>query len=160
MILAYIESFKYVGHLWPITFLRWVIGWQYFRMAMNHIHSQFLSHPYLSEQLRMKMEGVGLIHGYLRFWEVLVQENWLVVSYVIVATELLIGASYFLGYLVRPVSLWAAFVSLHLYWLVEAQGDMSQLFACYIHLTFCLLGAGRCLGLDYYFYKSRRGLLW
>jgi thiosulfate dehydrogenase (quinone) large subunit len=160
MLLAYLESFKYVGHLWPITILRFVMSWQYFRMAMNHIQSSYLQHPYLSEQLRLKMEGMGGLNSYLHFWEGQVQENWLLVSYVVVGSEILIAASYLLGYLVRPVSLWAAFLSIHLYLLVEAQGDLSQLFAFFIHLTFCLLGAGRCLGLDYYFYKSRRGLLW
>ncbi len=160
MILAYIESFKYVGHLWPITLLRLLMCWQYFRMAMHHIQSSYLQHPYLSEQLRLKMETMGVLNSYLHFWEVLIQENWLIVSFVVVGSELVIAVSYLLGYLVRPVSLWAAFLSLHLFWLVEAQGDSTQLFAFFIHLTFCLLGAGRCLGVDYYFYKSRRGLLW
>lgn len=160
MILAYIESFKYVGHLWPITLLRLVMCWQYFRMAMHHLQSSYLQHPYLSEQLRLKMETMGVLNSYLHFWEVLIQENWWIVSFVVVVSELVIAVSYLLGYLVRPVSLWAAFLSLHLFWLVEAQGDSTQLFAFFIHMTFCLAGAGRCLGLDYYFYKSRRGLLW
>jgi thiosulfate dehydrogenase [quinone] large subunit len=160
MILAYLESFKYVGHLWPISLLRFVIGWQYLRMALNHVNSSYLQHPYLSEQLRLKLESIGVLNGYLHFWEVQIQENWLVVSYLIVITEFLVAASYFLGYLVRPVALWAAFLSLHLFWMVEAQGDSTQLLAFFIHVTFFLIGAGRCLGFDYYFYKSRRGLLW
>ena len=160
MILAYIESFKYVGHLWPVTILRFIMSWQYFRMASAHLHSSYLQHPYLSEQLRLKMESLGGINSYLHFWEIFIQENWLIMSYIVVVSELLVGASYLLGYLVRPVALWASFLSLHLFWLVETQNDFSQLFAFFIHITFFFMGAGRCLGIDYYFYKSRRGLLW
>lgn len=160
MILSYLESIKYVGHLWPVTFLRFFIGFQYLRMAFAFLKTHYLEHPYISEQLRLKMETMGVLNSYFSFWSFFIQENWLVVSYVIVCTYFVVGVSYILGYLVRPIALWAAFVSLHLFWLVEAQTDMTQLFVFSIHLTFCLLGAGRCLGLDYYFYKTRRGILW
>lgn len=160
MILAFLESIKYIGHLWPITLLRLFMCLQYFRMATAHLNSGLLEHPYLSEQLRLKMEALGVLNSYFSFWGTAVQENWLIASYVIVSTEIIVAVSYLLGYLVRPVALWASFLSLHLFWLVESQGDYAQLFAFCIHLTFCLIGAGRCLGIDYYFYKSRRGLLW
>lgn len=158
--LSFLESIKYVGHLWPLSLLRWVMAWQYFRMAQTHLQSSFLQHPFLSEQLRLKMESLGVLNSYFHFWETQIQTNWWAVSLIIVVSEIVISVSYFLGYLVRPVSLWAAFLSLHLYWLVEAPNDFTQLFAFFIHLTFCLMGAGRCLGIDYHFYKSRRGLLW
>lgn len=160
MVLAFLESIKYVGHLWPIALLRLFICAQYFRMASLHIDSGFLEHPYLSEQLRLKAEGVEALNIYLSFWSTIIQENWLIVSYIIVATEVIVACSYLLGYLVRPVALWAAFLSLHLFWLIEAHGEFMQLFVFSIHLCFCLVGAGRCLGVDYYFYKSRRGILW
>jgi thiosulfate dehydrogenase (quinone) large subunit len=160
VILGFLESIKYVGHLWPISFLRWFVCFQYFGMATYHVRSGLLEHPYLSEQLRIKIESLGVLNNYLGFWIGFVQDYWLAVSYVIVCTEFVIAISYLLGYLVRPVALWASFVALHLFWLVESPNDFTQLYLMSIHLTFCLLGAGRCLGLDYYFYKSRRGLLW
>lgn len=160
MVLVFLESIKYVGHLWPVAFLRFFMGALYFRMASEHFRAGLLEHPYLSEQLRLKMESVDVLGSYFALWNNILQENWLVASYIVIISELVIGVSYILGYLVRPVALWAAFLSLHLYWLVEVQGDKTLLLAFSIHATFCLLGAGRCLGLDYYFYKSRRGLLW
>jgi len=160
MILAFLESIKYVGHLWPVALLRFFMSVQYFRMATENLHSGILEHPYLSEQLRLKMESMGVLNSYFSIWNPVLQENWLVASYIIVCSQFLIALSYVLGYLVRPISLWAAFLSLHLFWFVETKGDLTQLFAMGIHLTFCLLGAGRCLGIDAYFYKSRRGLLW
>jgi thiosulfate dehydrogenase (quinone) large subunit len=160
MVLDFLESIKYVGHLWPIALLRFFIGFQYFRMASDHFKSGLLEHPFLAEQLRLKMENVDVLGGYFSLWNSFMQENWFIASYVVIISELVIGVSYIFGYLVRPVALWAAFLSLHLFWLVEAKGDMTLLFAFSIHTTFCLLGAGRCLGVDYYFYKSRRGLLW
>jgi thiosulfate dehydrogenase [quinone] large subunit len=160
MILAFIESIKYVGHMWPITLLRLFMAVQYFRMASASLQSGILEHPYISEQLRLKMESVGVFNSYFSMWNSAIQENWLIASYVIVCSQFVIGISYLFGYLVRPVSLWAAFLSLHLFWFVETQGDRTQLFAMGIHLMFCFIGAGRCLGVDAYFYKSRRGLLW
>lgn len=160
MILVFLESIKYVGHLWPIALLRFFISFLYFRIASNHFSSGLLDHPYLSEQLRLKMESVDALSGYFSIWNGVLQDNWLIASYVVIISEVLIGVSYLFGYLVRPVALWAAFLSLHLFWLVEAKGDMTLLLAFSIHASFCLLGAGRCLGVDYYFYKSRRGILW
>lgn len=160
MILAFLESIKYVGHLWPVTLLRLFMSVQYFRMASAHLQSGILQYPHLSEQLRLKMESLGVFNSYFSMWNTTVQGNWQVASYVIVCSEMVIGVSYLFGYLVRPISLWASFLSLHLFWLIEAPGDRTQLFAFGIHLMFCLLGAGRCFGIDAYFYKSRRGLLW
>lgn len=160
VILGFLESIKYIGHIWPISFLRWFVCVQYFGMGMTHLRSGLLDHPYLSEQLRIKIETFGPLNTYLSLWISFVQDHWLVVSYAIVCTEFVIAVSYLLGYLVRPVALWAAFLSIHLFLLVEAANDYSQFYLAAIHITFCLLGAGRCLGLDYYFYKSRRGLLW
>ncbi len=160
VILSFLESIKYVGHLWPISLMRWFVCAQYFSMGITHWRSGLLEHPYLSEQLRIKIEAIGALNSYLSFWVSFIQDYWLVVSYVVICTEFVVALSYLLGYLVRPVALWASFLSLHLFLLVEAQGDSSLLYLSAIHLTFCLLGAGRSLGFDYYFYKSRRGLLW
>lgn len=160
MVLVFLESIKYVGHLWPVALLRIFIAFQYFRMASEHFKLGLLDHPFLSEQLRLKMESVNALSGYFSIWNTFMQENWLIASYVVIISEVIIGVSYLVGYLVRPVALWAAFLSLHLFWLVEAKGDNTLLLAFSIHACLCLLGAGRCLGLDYYFYKSRRGLLW
>lgn len=160
VILGFLESIKYVGHLWPVSFMRWFVCAQYFSMAMHHWRSGLLEHPYLSEQLRIKIETAGAFSAYLSFWMSFIQDYWLIVSYILICTEFVIAVSYLLGYLVRPVALWASFLSLHLFWLVEAKDDFSLLYLAALHLMFCLLGAGRSLGLDYYFYKSRRGLLW
>ena len=160
MVVSFLESLRYAGLLWPVALLRIFMSIQYFGMAMYLLQAGYLEHPYLNEQMRLKLENLGALSSYVQLWSVMIQNYWIVASYLIICSQFLIAASYLLGYLVRPVALWAAFLSLHMYILVDAQGEKTQLFAFAIHSTFCLLGAGRCLGLDYYFYKSRRGLLW
>lgn len=160
MVVSFLESLRYAGLLWPVALLRIFMSIQYFSMGMYLVRSGYLEHPYLSEQLRLKMESVATINSYVHLWSSFIQDYWLLTSYMIIFSQFVIAASYLIGYLVRPVALWAAFLSLHMFWLLEAQGEKMHLFAFSIHACFCLVGAGRCLGLDYYFYKSRRGLLW
>lgn len=160
MFVSFLESLRYVGLLWPVALLRIFISVQYFGMAILLVQAGYLDHPYLSEQLRLKLETLGALNSYFQMWSSLIQEQWMFVSYLIVTSQFVIAASYLIGYLVRPVALWAAFLSLHTYWLIEAPGEKMQLIVFAVHVCFCLIGAGRCLGLDYYFYKSRRGLLW
>ena len=93
VILGFLESIKYVGHLWPVSFLRWFVCFQYFGMATLHVRSGLLEHPYLSEQLRIKIEAAGVLNGYLGFWTSFVQDYWLIASYVIVCSEFVIAVS-------------------------------------------------------------------
>lgn len=160
MVLSFLESIKYVGHLWPVALMRLFVGVQYFRMATAHLSEGFLKHPYFSEQVRLKAESGADLNIYISFCSEISQEYWLLMSYILIVTEFAIAISYLLGYLVRPIALWAAFLSLHLYFLIETSGGQSQFLFFSIHLMLCLISAGRCLGLDYYFYKRRRGLLW
>lgn len=156
--ISYLESFKYVGHLWPVALIRLWVAAFYFQVVSSQIDKGLLSYPLLSEQLRLKTGGVDSLNNYVSACSELFQTQWEVFSYAIVILGGVASASYLIGYLVRPVALIMATVSLHMWLLFELHD--SQLVLMMLHLLFCLLGAGRCLGVDYYFYKSRRGLLW
>jgi len=74
--------------------------------------------------------------------------------------EFLIGVSLTIGFLVRPAALLGMLLFVNL--IYSGNDSLLELnkivFA--VLLLFFWTGAGRCLGLDYFFYKRKRGLLW
>lgn len=158
MFLAYLESVKYVGHLWPLALVRIVIGYHSLSLAVQRWQAGYLENAYISEKLNL---SEAMVSGfYFDLVKSVVQSQWLAATYMLIFAESLIGISYILGFGVRVTSLLGLVVASHLYLFFEFASSPGQVYLIYIHLLFCLLGAGRCLGLDYYFYKSRRGLLW
>lgn len=54
----------------------------------------------------------------------------------------------------------AALFSWHfVYTTSPAEVTMHQVFIA-VNLTLCWLGGGRCLGIDYFFFKRNRGIWW
>jgi thiosulfate dehydrogenase (quinone) large subunit len=157
MIASYFESIKYVGHLWPVAFIRIIIGYQYLELVINRIQSGYFKHAYISERLNLSDSSPSL---YFEIFKNLIQSHWLVMTSILIGFEFLIGLSYLLGFGVRIISILGMILSLHIFLFFEFQSSPGQIFLFYIHLLFFLIGAGRCLGIDYYFFKSRRGLLW
>jgi thiosulfate dehydrogenase [quinone] large subunit len=145
--------------MYPVAFVRIILGYQSISTVVTRINNGYLQHPHISERLNLSMggEGSGL---YFEIFKSLIQSQWLVMTYVLILFEILIGVSYILGFAVRIASLLGMLLTLHIYFFFEFQTSPGQVFLFYIHLLFFMLGAGRCLGLDYYFFKSRRGLLW
>jgi len=160
MVAAYLESIKYIGHLWPIALMRVFIGTLYAQLALGRLNEGYLDHPFLSE--KMQIAGESFVAGgmYFEMLKSTIQNNWYLASAILIGCELLISGAYFIGFGVRVVGLLAMLLSIHSYLFFGAVGGESQFYLFYIHLMFVLMGAGRCLGLDYYFYKSRRGILW
>ncbi len=160
MVLAFFESFKYVGHLWPIAFFRVIIGYQYFDSALQRYKDGYFSNAYINESIRLGLPTSIAPEWYQAFLDGVVQDNWRLFTYIITSTEFLIGLSFLFGYLVRPFSILACLLCLNLMW---ALGEGSYNYyqnLLLINFTLLLLGAGRCLGFDYYFYRSRRGIWW
>ncbi len=108
-------------------------------------------------------EALPLIHGpqwYRLFLENMLIPNWQIFAFAILGFEFAIAISYLLGYVVRPVAILAVILSLNMLAISGPQyDDMYKTFVA-IHLMMAWVGAGRCLGLDYYFFKRRRGIWW
>jgi thiosulfate dehydrogenase [quinone] large subunit len=161
MLVAFVESIKYVGHLLPVAFLRVFLGYYYFNQALINFHSDFLSHAYLAEDIRNFLPRNPAPDWYKVFLESVVIPNWQVFAMAITISQLLIGISYILGYLVRPFSLLGVLLGVGLMFaLGPHQSDLQTTFTLVLHVTLGWLGAGRCLGVDYFFYKRRRGIWW
>ncbi|MEY4617515.1 MAG: hypothetical protein RJB66_2475 [Pseudomonadota bacterium] len=162
MLVAFLESFKYVGHMFPIVLLRAFIGWYYLKQALQKYSGEFLFKPLLSHQLSEWLPHSGAAVGYKAFIEefVIPHPNWVVFAYAITALEFLVAFSYLTGFLVRPLAVLAAFLCFNLAMLSGPAQEPFYLTLFVVHVTLAWLGAGRCFGLDYFFYKRRRGIWW
>lgn len=156
---AFFESIKYVGHLFPVAFLRVFIGYFYLNQALEKYKGDFLVQPRLADWI-----NEGLVSSVSPLWyqEVLQQvvvPQWRVFSGTLVVFEFLLGISFLLGYLVRPMALLGVVLSFF-YFSVQPQFEFLHKLFIAIHITLAWLGAGRCLGFDFYFYKRNRGIWW
>ena len=109
------------------------------------------------------MEALGrsnMPYWYRIFLSEHLMPHWNIYAFVLVGIQLIIGLSYILGYVVRPTSILAILFCLN-YLVISTSSHeffFKLMMAC--HLFMAWVGAGRCLGLDYYFYKRYRGMWW
>jgi thiosulfate dehydrogenase [quinone] large subunit len=160
MFVAFFESVKYVGHLLPISFLRVFLGYYYLEQALLKYRGDFLLRPKMAAQVAEVLPSLQLPDWYRQIVEFYWIPHWQVLAFAVTGIELAIAISYLVGYVVRPVALLGALLSLNLLALSGAQTeDLYKTFFA-IHLMMAWVGAGRCLGFDYYFFKRRRGIWW
>lgn len=160
MFVAFFESVKYVGHLVPIAFLRIFLGYFYLETALRKFQSDFLYRPRLAAELAEILPSLQAPVWYRTWVETFFIPQWQSLAFTLTALEFAIAISYLLGYVVRPVALLAALLSLNQLALATSGQEQLARTLTAIHLTLAWVGAGRCLGIDYYFFKRRRGLWW
>ena len=51
MLVAYLESAKYVGHLFPLALLRIYLGWSFFTEAWQRYQGDYLSQPKIAAEI-------------------------------------------------------------------------------------------------------------
>ena len=160
MLQAYFESIKYVGHLLPVSFLRIFLGYFYLDLAFKDWKNYVAIGNSVSE-LFLEALNKPMMPGWYR---ILLSEqiipHWNIIAFVIIGLQLAVGISYVIGYVVRPISVIAIFLCLNYLTLslVDKETFFKLMIACHVLLAW--VGAGRCLGIDYYFFKRRRGLWW
>ena len=116
--------------------------------------------PRIAAQIADWLPAAQIPGWYKNVLEFVVIPNWQYVAFIIMALQFGVGISYLLGYLVRPMAVIAFFMALQgLSMSFLGVEDMQRLFMA-THLTLAWVGAGRCLGVDYYFFKRRRGIWW
>ncbi len=160
MIFAFFESLKYVGHLLPISFLRVFLGYYYLNIAVTNYQGDFLNRPRLAQSISETLPTLQIPDWYRLFLENFVIPQWQIFAFIFLGIQFAIAISYLIGYVVRPVAILAILFTIQL--LIfggMASADLYKTFIA-IHFVFAWVGAGRCLGFDYYFYKRRRGAWW
>ena len=160
MLVAYLESLKYVGHLFPVALLRIYLGWSFLITAWGRYQGDYLSQPRIAATITEWAPSSAAPEWYKEFLDRVVVPNWQVFAYCVVYFGFLVGLSFILGFFVRPVALLAAVVTLN--FVYNSGPDLIELHKLHLVLFLILawLGAGRCLGMDYFFYKRDRGLWW
>lgn len=160
MLVAFFESVKYVGHLLPISFLRIFLGYYYLDHAFAKYNGDFLTRPHIADQMAEWLPASHAPNWFKLFASTQMIPNWQSVAFIILGLEFAIAVSYLVGYVVRPVALLGVLLCVTMLYISgPAMEDLYKTFLA-IHLVFAWVGAGRCLGLDYYFFKRRRGLWW
>ena len=161
MIVAFFESIKYSGHLFPIAFLRLFLGYYYLKESTEKMHGDFLDHPHLAD-----FANDWLSRGLIPIWyqnllQSVVIPYWQFFAYAVVLLQIAIGISFLLGFLVRPFALIASLASLNFILVVDpTQMILHHEFLFAVTFVMAWLGAGRCLGFDYFFFKRNRGIWW
>ncbi len=160
MLVSFFESIKYVGHLIPVSFLRIFVGYYYFGIALTKFKGEFLSTPAFAAEIAERLPTLHLPQWYKTIFEVFVIPHWETSAFVLLGLEFAIAISYLLGYVTRPMALIGLVLSLNLLIVsASAQADLYRTLVA-IHLMMAWIGAGRCLGIDYYFFKRQRGFWW
>lgn len=160
MLVAFFESIKYVGHLIPLSVFRIYIGYYFLERAFERYHGDFLVYPRLASSVMQHLSTSVAPDWYKWLLEVYVVPNWQIFAYTVTYMEFLVGLSLLVGFLVRPAALLGMFLMINL--MFSASGAALELnrLLCAILFLFLWIGAGRCLGIDYFFFKRKRGLLW
>lgn len=160
MIVAFFESFKYSGHLFPVAFLRIFLGYHYLQVALQKMQEGYLAQPQLAGVVNEWLNQ-GLVPLWYQNWiESVVVPYWQVFAYFATILQIVVGVSFLLGFLVRPFALLASLISLNFIFVADpSQIAIHKLFFA-INFTLAWFGAGRCLGVDYFFFKKNRGIWW
>lgn len=160
MFTAFFESVKYVGHLLPISFLRIFLGYYYLEQALVKYRGDFLSRPRIADQIAEWLPASHAPNWFKVFASSQMIPHWQTVAFIVVGLEFAIAISYIAGYVVRPVSLLGVFLCVMMLFISGSGSEDFYKTLLAIHLILGWVGAGRCLGFDYYFFKRRRGLWW
>ncbi len=160
MLQAYFESLKYVGHLLPMSFLRIFLGYFYLDLWLKEWKQFNSGIGGYSEVFVEALNKYNIPAWYRLLLNEYVIPHWQYYAFIILGLQLCIGVSYIIGYVVRPVSILAVFLCLNYFLIFSVNMEIfyKLLIAC--HFMLAWVGAGRCLGLDYYFFKRRRGMWW
>jgi thiosulfate dehydrogenase [quinone] large subunit len=160
MIYSFFESLKFVGHLLPVAFLRIYMGYYYLHLAIEHYKGEFLIRPILAAQIAENIPGSAAPALYKEMMTKFVPHHWEKVALLMVGIEFAIGLSYVIGYVVRPTALLGVLFAINMVYLSGVNLEEMNKTILVLHLVFAWIGAGRCLGVDYYFYKRHRGFWW
>jgi thiosulfate dehydrogenase [quinone] large subunit len=159
MLVAFFESVKHVGHLLPLSFLRVFLGYYYLQSALEKFSGDFLHRPKLAAQVAEALPTFAGPTWYKHFLEMYFVPHWQTTAFIITGLEFAIAFSYLFGFVTRPMAIVAMLLAANMMMLTAGGSDFYKTLIA-VHLVMAWIGAGRCLGFDYYFFKRQRGLWW
>lgn len=160
MLQSYFESIKYVGHLLPLSFLRIFLGYFYLDLALNDWEQFQIGMGGYAETFVEALNKAQIPAWYRLLLSEQIIPHWQIFAFVMIGLQLVVGLSYVIGYVVRPVSVLAVFLCLNYILIYPVSMEIFYKLMIASHFVLAWVGAGRCLGFDYYFFKRRRGIWW
>ena len=141
-----------------MAFFRIYLGFHFFGVAIDRTQNGFLERPQLSGMIQEYLPASAASDWYKSLLETIVVPQWHFFAYTITYLEFIIAAALIVGFLVRPVSIVAIVLCLNFIYISDPSMALLYKIFVAIFVTLAWLGAGRCLGVDYYFFKRQRGL--
>jgi thiosulfate dehydrogenase (quinone) large subunit len=160
MLVSFFESIRYVGHLYPVALMRIYLGYYFLDMAMTRANGEFLRQPRLASVIMDSLPHSDLPNWYANILQHVVVPNWQFFAYFITYCEFIVGVCFLIGFLVRPASILGVFLMVNFIYAGSGAASAVQQTFLVLFVVMFWVGAGRCLGVDYYFYKRQRGLWW
>ncbi|MGH1468867.1 MAG: TQO small subunit DoxD [Bdellovibrionales bacterium] len=155
-----IESLRYINHLWPVLILRLYISFFFFSRYSEKLGMDFLGKPKLSARIDEFLYSTGPPAWIQVFFVDYVQESWAVWAGLFTNLEWSFGVLFLIGFLNRPGAI-IAMLYLYMMSFISSPAEQMQLLPItMILVALMVFGSGRVGGVDYFFYKRKRGLLW
>lgn len=155
-----LEGFKYTNHLWPIVILRLYVGYFFFSSALDKKAQEYALSPNISALIDQNLFAHRASDFINSFYTNFVQTNWYFFSQFQVNFEWFVGILFFIGFLNRPVAILSMVYVLFASYLHPMSMSPFYIQLEWILLTLLVFGSGRVAGVDYFFYKRQRGLIW
>lgn len=160
MFSAFFQSIQYTGLYLPVAILRIFIGYHFFQEGLKKAQGDFLVQPRLAAEISEWLPQSQAPLWYKSMMGEHVIEYWRVFAYSITYFELMIGVSFILGFFVRPAALLGVILCANYYFNTNPLvGGLHQIYMI-LFFIMGMLGAGRSLGFDYFFFKRHRGIWW
>lgn len=160
MLTAFFESIKYVGHLYPVAFLRIFLGYYWLNQTLTEYQTGLFTSQVFIDQVQSSEYVLNFPGWYKWLFENLAYPYWSMASHGILAMNFLVGLSLLIGFMVRPFGVIGILISFH--YVILATGIQNTLYSTFVAILVSIvaIGAGRCVGFDYYFFKRNRGIWW
>lgn len=160
MLYSVLESIKFTAHIFPLAVFRIGIGVYFLRQSFDKLSNDYLISPQLARKLNELLSSSQASVSFKYLISESIIPSWQIYSYLLFFLQLFIGLSFVSGFLVRISSIFGIILcSFYLLIQSAAIADFYQiLLLSFISMGF--IGSGRCLGLDYFFYKRYNGWLW
>ena len=160
MLASFFESIRYVGHMYPMVILRIYLGVYFCFSFYDKWTTGFVSLPTVADEIIQNLVQSEAPLWYQNIVSSVVIPQWQIWANINMLSELLIGLSFIIGFLVRPMALVGAFFVFNFVVIGGSTNIEFNRLLFILFLTMAWFSAGRCLGMDYHFYKRKRGLWW
>lgn len=160
MFYSFLESIKFTAHIFPLALLRIGIGTYFLNESFDKLNTNYLFTPQLARILNELLSNSQASLNFKYLISETIIPSWQLFAYFLFFVQMFIGLSFVSGFLVRIGSILGVILcSFFLLMQVSSITPFYQiLFLSFLSMG--LIGAGRCLGFDYFFYKRYNGWLW